>query len=114
MCLTRMPPRRGEPMMGYTGDASPLGGASSVADRWVARIARSYAVDAHAIEDAYQCNSPTTGYSADLAMAQAVIESGDFTSPAFRSRSNMAGIGITGDAVAGPNFGTIVVGVRAH
>jgi hypothetical protein len=98
----------------YTEDSSLIGGRSAALARWRAAIAEHNASDAEVLTDLYQAFGATAGLCVDLALAQAVQETGWFTSAAYRLRRNMAGIGITGDAVLGPQFGMIARGVQAH
>lgn len=100
--------------MTYSATGDPHGGASTAAAAWVTHITAGNSADAQAIVDAYQQYAPVVNIASDLALAQAVIETGNFASPAWMSYRNPAGIGITSSSVAGPNFQTIPRGVQAH
>jgi murein DD-endopeptidase MepM/ murein hydrolase activator NlpD len=104
-----IPPRPPDPppVSGYSGQSHPLNGVTTAAVGWSARAPRE-------VIDAYNRNAPTIGYDPNLAIAQSALETGWWTSPAYHNRHNMAGVGITGDNVLGPTWGTIEQGVQAH
>lgn len=98
----------------YDENSSMLGGPSQYAGGWVRRISRSNPGEAGEIVADYQRGAAVSGISADIALGQASWETDNFTSPAWRTRRNAAGIGITADNVAGVNFGSIERGMMAH
>lgn len=81
---------------------------------WTSLLANYNSTDARLIATAYQLYAIQAGIDPSLAIAQMCLETGYATSPAWLNRRNAAGIGITSDAVLGPNFGTIDRGVQGH
>jgi murein DD-endopeptidase MepM/ murein hydrolase activator NlpD len=100
-------PEPPSPPTGYSGQSHPLNGVTAAAVGWSAKAPRE-------VIDAYNRNAPVIGYDPNLALAQSALETGWWTSPAYHNRHNMAGVGITGDNVLGPTWGTIEQGVQAH
>lgn len=97
----------------YESSMNPLTSAPAV-DDWIAAIRPHNARDAEEIVAAYRRYAPVIRYDANLAIAQAVIETGWFTEDRWTEARNPAGIGIYGDDVAGYHFGTIERGVQSH
>jgi len=105
--------RKKETMTQY-GPSSPMtGGASANPAAWLNDIAGHNSADAQAVITAYQTFAPQAGINADLALAQACLETGTFTSHAWTAHRNPAGLGITGDNVEGPTF-SVEDGIKAH
>lgn len=101
-------------MAAYT-PSSPLRGRGRIAYlTWLEALREHGADQPGRITDLYSALAPMLGLNADLALAQACVESGWFTSEAWRRRRNPAGIGITGGGVAGPTFASVGDGIRAH
>lgn len=98
----------------YSGATDPRGPSQAGHARWVAYLARTNPDEAEAIVSAYFAHAPVIGYNPDLALAQMVLETGGATSIAWRTRRNPAGVAITADNVAGPDFQTIYRAVQAH
>jgi hypothetical protein len=99
--------------MTYSGTSDPRHDAPLAAG-WQAAIAAKNPTDAAAIVQAYSTFTPVIHYDPNLALAQSTHETGWFGSPAWLHFRNAAGLGITGDSVQGPGFGTIERGVQAH
>jgi hypothetical protein len=99
--------------MTYSGNSDPRHD-TPLASGWQGAIGAKNAADAAAIVRAYSTFAPVIHYDPNLAIAQGTHETGWWLSPAWTGRRNPAGLGITGDSVQGPGFGTIERGVQAH
>ncbi len=100
--------------MAYTPDSSLRDPAQGSQEQWVTALETHGADEAAAIVAAYFTLAPEVDLNADLALAQAVHETGWFRSRRWIEQRNPAGIGITSDSVPGENFGSIEGGVKAH
>jgi hypothetical protein len=98
----------------YTAESSLLSPAIGTAEQWVGVVAKRNPTDAEAVVRAYFDLAPRVFINADLALAQCMLETGWLTSELFKTRRNMAGLGITGPGVLGEDFETIERGVQAH
>lgn len=81
---------------------------------WVASLKKRGADLPEEIVDCYFGNAPLVGLNPDLALAQAVEETGWFSSSLWRTRRNPCGLGITGPGVLGLDYKTVTKGVLAH
>jgi hypothetical protein len=98
----------------YTAESSLQTPAIATAEQWIGLIARRNPGDAEPVARAYFTLAPQVHINADLALAQCLLETGWLTSELFKTRRNMAGLGITGPGVLGEDFQTIERGVQAH
>lgn len=70
--------------------------------------------EANQISDLYHRLAPKYSLNPDLALAQFCEETGWGTSDRWQRQNNPAGIGITSDDVAGPQFESPEEGIQAH
>lgn len=100
--------------MPYNAASSFLSSSQILQTVWIDQLAAHGADRPGEIVSAYFGAAPLAGLNPDLALAQAVEETGWFTSELWRTRRNPAGIGITGPGVLGLDYRTIIEGVKAH
>ncbi len=81
---------------------------------WAALLRRRGADLPDLIASLYHRDAPAAGLNPDLALAQACLETGFFTSDRWLRQRNPAGIGITASDVPGIDFETPEAGIRAH
>ena len=88
----------------YTAESSLLSPPIGTAEQWIGVVAKRNPTDAEAVVRAYFDLAPRVFINADLALAQCMLETGWLTSELFKTRRNMAGLGITGPGVLGEDF----------
>src|SRR5687768_8713195 len=98
----------------YDADSLLTSAAHGDARRWLGALREHGADQPEQIAAFYFDLAQDCGINADLALAQACLETAWFTSDRWRRQRNAAGIGITSDDVPGPNFQTVERGIRAH
>jgi hypothetical protein len=100
--------------MPYAPDSLLTEPARGTRQQWQVALTANGADRPAEIVQAYFELAAQAGLNADLALAQAVHETGWFTSDHWLNERNPAGIGITGPDVVGEDFGTIQRGVQVH
>jgi len=103
----------------YTPDSLLIGDPNWNAYRvieWADAIARHGVppVHAHDIAQVYMQETDAVRLNLDLVIAQAIHETGWFSSARWHGQRNPAGIGITSNDAPGLNYRYITTGVRAH
>ncbi len=98
----------------YTSRSSFLSNATGTQAQWADAIRAHNAAQADEITAIYFHDAPLVGINADLALAQAVLESAWFTSAHWQGQFNAAGLGVTSATAAGPSFPSMEAGITAH
>lgn len=101
-------------MDGYTTQASFFSPARFGRSRWADALRAHGSGEATLIAEIYHHYALELGLNADLALAQAVEETGWFSSALWLTRRNPCGLGITGPGVPGQDYQTPTAGIRAH
>lgn len=100
--------------MSYSKDSSFRSPPQIGETNWAISLAKHGADSPDEIAEIYYGNAPLIGLNPDMALAQAVEETGWFTSPLWKTRRNPCGLGITGEGVIGLDYGTPTKGILAH
>jgi len=98
----------------YTPASSFLSAGRFGEDRWANALIERGADIPWEIAANYHDLAPDLGLNPDLALAQAVEETGWFKSELWLTRRNACGLGITGPGVLGLDYGSPQRGIMAH